>query len=122
MKPIQSLKPKRKTEAEVTTEIKQALQIIGLYPRYVWKHWSGMGSVHGVSDLMGVIPGIQKAFYCEIKRPGGKLSAFQADFLGRMKEAGAIAFKAEKVEDVRDALINAGYQPAKKLKGWKTLD
>ena len=120
MKSISKLKPKRKTEAEVTAEIKQALQIIGLYPRYVWKHWSGMGSVHGVSDLMGVIPGIEKAFYCEIKRPGGKLSPAQADFLGRMREAGAIAFKAEMVEDVRDILLNAGYEPAKKLNGWVT--
>ena len=120
MKPIGSLKPKRKLEAEVTAEIKQALQIIGLWPRYVWKHWSGMGSAPGISDLMGVIPGIEKAFYCEIKRPGGKLSPAQADFLGRMREAGAIAFMADKVETVRDVLLNAGYAPAKKLRGWVT--
>ena len=79
-----------------------------------------MGSAPGVSDIIGTIPPNGRAFFCEIKRPGGKLSPAQADFLGRMREAGAIAFMADKVETVRDVLLNAGYAPAKKLRGWVT--
>ena len=57
-----------------------------------------------------------RAFWCEIKVPGKDLSNDQAAFLEKMKAAGAVAFKATDPHDVIDALTQAGFKAAERIK------
>lgn len=108
-------KPKRKTEAQVTAEIKFAIAVVGL-DGFIWKHWSGMGSRKGVSDLIGTLPPYGRGVFIEIKRPGGELSDHQIVFLRKMKAGGALVGVVRSVGDLRDLLIDAGYKSAAKLR------
>lgn len=78
----------------------------------------------GIPDLMvwirtgwetdKMIPGpkglkpLYRLAYIEVKGPGGKLRPAQEAFLSRARECGFIAFKAECLEDVRLAFLEAG--------------
>ncbi len=44
----------------------------------------------------------------EVKRPGGKVSELQKHHLNRIKESGGIAVVAYGIDEVRDALSEAG--------------
>lgn len=112
---------KKILEADVTAEIKFALEYIGLegFEGPVMKHWSGMGSRKGVSDLIGTIPPFGRSMYIEIKRPGKEATPAQLKFLTIMKRAGAIVGVVHSVAELRDILINAKYKPAHKLDNWK---
>lgn len=72
--------------------------------RKVWRgrDFTGSGaSTPGIPDLIGYLPkqydaiGIPRAFYIEVKAPGGKQRPAQIDFIGDAKEAGFIAFFAD---------------------------
>jgi len=111
------------TEAIVTAQVKIACNLIGLGPDFkgpIIKHWAGMGSRKGASDLMGTLPPFGRAVYIELKRPGKEPTPAQEDFLRIMKLAGAVVGVAHSVEEFRDILLNAGYKPAAKLRTWKT--
>ena len=78
----------------------------------------------GLSDIVGCLPG-GRALFCEVKAPqwgrigrGGKLRVLrsageptddQLGFMDRMAEAGALVMVAWSVDDVADALREAGY-------------
>ena len=109
---------KKKLEADVTKEIKFALEYIGLSD-FVFKHWSGMGSRPGVPDLIGTLPPFGRAIFIEIKRPGGQATDDQAKFMTTMKRAGAVVGVVHSVAELRDILINAKFKPAHKLDNWK---
>lgn len=111
------------TEATVTAQIKLAAGMIGLGPAWkglLFKHWSGMGSRPGVSDLIGTLPPYGRAVFIEIKRPGKEATPAQVEFLALMKRAGAVTGVVHSVEEFRDVLLNAGYSPASKLMTWKS--
>ena len=112
------LKKKIKTEAQVTAEIKFALAVIGLegFEGPVMKHWSGMGSRKGVTDLIGTLPPYGRALWIEIKRPGREATETQNEFMAIMKKAGGIVGVVRSVPELRDLLLHAGYKAAEKLR------
>jgi hypothetical protein len=69
------------------------------------KAFYAFNTVPGFPDLHGMLRG-GRAFYCEIKRPGEKLSPDQERFINHVAANGALAFMANCVEDVLKALSN----------------
>jgi hypothetical protein len=65
----------------------------------------------GVSDILGVLPG-GRALAVEVKRPGGKPTPSQADFLREVSQAGGLALVITSVEEIRAALEEAGVKAA----------
>ena len=66
-------------------------------------------SEKGQSDIWGVIPANflepgGRHFEIEVKRPGGKPTPEQQEWIDRMRRAGCIAFVAHSVEEVQKAL------------------
>jgi len=57
----------------------------------------------GVSDILGVLPG-GRFLAVEVKRPGGKISPQQLDFISNIRDSGGLAFIAYDVEDVQKQL------------------
>lgn len=51
----------------------------------------GTGVPKGFSDLFGVRKSDGKAVFIEVKKPGGKASDSQKNFINQMKKMGAIA-------------------------------
>ena len=60
----------------------------------------------GFSDIVVVLPKTGRAVFIEVKRPKGKLTIWQEQFLTEMRERGAIAFVAHGVEDCERELGN----------------
>lgn len=58
----------------------------------------------GFSDLFGHRAGDARAFYLEVKRPGGHVTPQQLMFLEAMRKRGAIAAVVRSVEDSLQAL------------------
>jgi hypothetical protein len=67
----------------------------------------------GVSDIIGCIPKTGRFLAIEVKRPGGKPSPEQQQFIDMINGAGGLAFLAMSVEDVISKLprIEANEQP-----------
>ena len=53
----------------------------------------------GSSDIVGTLPN-GRSLYIEVKRPTGRLTEAQKEFLARAHMAGALAFEARSVEEV----------------------
>lgn len=83
-------------EKDVTKAIREYLTAKRIFH---WKNWAGLGSTKGVPDILGVLPG-GRALMIEIKRPNGKVSDAQANFVSNARDMGALAFFAWSVEDV----------------------
>jgi len=64
----------------------------------------------GISDICGYING--RSLFIEVKRPGKKATAHQANFLKNAVDSGCIAFVATSVQDVVDHLNS--FKPPKK--------
>jgi hypothetical protein len=103
-----------RTEKQITASIRDLLNKFGVWH---WKHWGGPMSKKGVSDILGSCwklvqcPNCQHSFpvdginmACEVKKPGGKLTKHQKQFLEEVNRNGGIGFKAEREEDVIDKL------------------
>jgi len=60
-------------------------------------------TIKGFPDIHFLLKG-GKAGYCEVKRPGGKLTPDQELFLSAASAAGALAFMATSVMDVEERL------------------
>lgn len=58
----------------------------------------------GVSDIIGCLPKSGRFLAIEVKRPGGKATQEQQNFLDTINEAGGLAFVATSVEDVEHEL------------------
>ena len=61
----------------------------------------------GFSDIFGVLTG-GRAFFIEVKTDKGKLTKFQTEFLGEMKELGAITIVARRIEDCEEIVKSRG--------------
>ena len=89
--------PKSKlTEADITRQIRQYLNILGIWH---WKVWQGpMSRPKGVADIIGILDG--RFLAIEVKRPGAKLTEDQAIFLQKVRNNGGIGIVARDVSDV----------------------
>src|SRR5690242_9737335 len=75
-------------------------QNAGIYRegRYIPSH------TRGVSDIIGCIPTSGRFLAIEVKRPGGKLTQEQQQFIDMISGAGGLAFVAHSVEECRKYL------------------
>jgi len=92
------------SEAAATKQIRDYLKIKKIFH---WKNFSTLGSVPGIPDILGC-----RTIKCEcgrehgqmiaieVKRPDGRLSTDQKNFLETLTYAGALAFKAESADDL----------------------
>jgi hypothetical protein len=87
-------KPK---ESEIRKSIQRYLDLRGIFN---FRQWQGQFSVKGVPDIVGILPGSGKILGIEVKRPGGKTSDVQAEFIQHINRSGGIAFVASSVEEV----------------------
>ena len=99
-------------ETLLTRQVRDVLRILMIPHRKVW---GGPMSDKGLPDLIGTVPGTGRAFFCELKIPGNRPSPEQRTFLEEHKAAGALAFWADSVVGVVNALKEAGYTPAARL-------
>ena len=58
--------------------------------------------VKGMSDIIGLIPPSGRLLAVEVKRPEGKPTPEQTQFLAAVVRAGGIAFLARSVKDVQE--------------------
>lgn len=100
---MQKLKDRKRTEAEITKEIRAYLKAYNIFH---YKQWQGLGSLHGIADIIGIYKGRYLAI--EVKREDGKLSDKQWIFLQRVREVGGIAFVARSIKDVELGLEREG--------------
>jgi hypothetical protein len=59
----------------------------------------------GVSDIIGCIPKTGRFLAIEVKRPGGKPTPEQQQFIDTINAAGGLAFVARSVEEVEQRLM-----------------
>ena len=89
------MKPKPRSEKEITASIRAFLKAHGIFH---WKVWQGLGSHKGVSDIIGIYE--RQFFACEVKTIKGKLNDNQRKFLNQVVLAGGIGFVARSIDDV----------------------
>ena len=89
----------KQSEAEITREIRGYLKMRGIFH---YKQFQGLGSLPGVSDIIGCYKGRYMAI--EVKRKGLVPTEKQQSFIDTVKAAGGIAFVARSVEDVIEKL------------------
>lgn len=80
------LKDRVRTEAEITKEIRYYLNTCGIWH---YKQWQGLGSLHGISDIIGIYRG--KYLAIEVKRPGKGTSEKQQEFIDLVRREQGIA-------------------------------
>ena len=61
--------------------------------------YTKFNSVKGFPDIHGMLKG-GRALYVEVKRPGGRVSEDQQEFIDKVSAHGAVAFIAYSVDDV----------------------
>lgn len=61
----------------------------------------------GVADILGVLDR-GRFLAVEVKRPGGKTSPHQEEFLERVSSLGGVALCVSSVEELRDDLVELG--------------
>ncbi len=91
--------PQQITERDVTAAIRTILRTCGIWH---FKHWGGPMGEKGIADIIGCHKGRMIAI--EIKKPGGKPTSEQLQFLENVKAAGGIGFVASSVNDVIEGL------------------
>ena len=88
-------------ETVLTAQIREVLRIMRVP---CWKHFATALSPRGIPDLICVLPPAGRACYIEVKTPTGSVRPEQAEFIAKVREAGAVAFIARSVKDVIDEL------------------
>lgn len=86
------------SESAVQTRITEYLKQQGA----TWLKTHGSGVISGEPDLLVAFPPWGFLVCIEVKKPGGVASAQQLIRIKQWQRAGAIAFVAESVEEVRD--------------------
>jgi hypothetical protein len=61
--------------------------------------YTRFNSIKGFPDIHGMLKG-GRAVYIEVKRPGGRVSEEQQEFIDKVSAHGAVAFVAYSVDDV----------------------
>lgn len=93
-----TIKPEHlKDENDVKKEIIDYLDKIGAYHFHIMQ---GQWSKKGVSDRIAVVRGL--TFFIEIKRPKGKQSSHQIDFMDKVLEKGGLYICVDNVEDLHE--------------------
>lgn len=94
------------TEHEIQNEIRAALSPYAVMfrinvgsGRTVDGRFFNTGVPSGFSDLFGVRRSDGKAVFIEVKKPGGKVTDRQKNFLERMKKLGAVTGIAHSAEE-----------------------
>ena len=82
-------------ETDITRNIQKLLREHGALPV---KFFGGLYAKKGISDLLVCFQGRYVAI--EVKRPGGKVSPEQAQFLQAVRQHGGLAFVAYSPDDV----------------------
>ena len=85
-------------ESDITKEILKYLDKRG---HFCFKHWAGMMSRKGISDIIGVQKETGRAIFLEVKKPGGRIKDEQEEFLFEVQLRGAIGGVVYGVEDVK---------------------
>lgn len=107
--------PKPPLEAAV---LKAVIRALALHPRVAWAHRMNVGAFRdadrfvrvgfkGCSDIIGQTTD-GRFLAVEVKRPGGKPTPDQTDFIDRVNSAGGVAFVARSVDDVYEGLAWPG--------------
>ncbi len=92
---MQKLKDRKILEKEITKGIRDYLKLRGIWH---YKQWQGLGSLHGISDIIGILNGRYLAV--EVKGLGKVPSEKQQTFLDRVKDEGGIAIVVHSVEEL----------------------
>lgn len=87
-------------EQDIQTSIMNYIKSIGGLP--VKFNNMGIYATAGVSDILACIKGRFVAI--EVKKPGGKPSALQLNFIDAINKIGGLAFWADNLDDVKDKL------------------
>ena len=104
VKVLEVKKAKPKKESLIQKEILGYLREIGCKVDVI--HSAGYHR-NGMSDIVGCTA--QGHFIAvEVKRPGGRLTALQRQYLEEKKNCTGIAFVASSVEDCKTKLVNQG--------------
>jgi hypothetical protein len=94
-------------ETAITRQIKQILFQVGYFPI---KIAGGPYQKPGIADLL--VCGDGKFIAIEVKKPGGRLSPLQEQFLHDVRAAGGVAFVAYSIDDVvRELKLNVKLYP-----------
>jgi Holliday junction resolvase len=97
------LKDRIRTESEITQDIRYYLKESGIWH---YKQWQGLGSLHGISDIIGIYKG--KYLAIEVKRPGLSPTDKQQAFLKRVHDEGGLAVCVHSYEELADFIEKAG--------------
>ncbi len=95
--------------SEENPVVKAALDLLPLYGVEVWRNQSHpvpgrrFTGRKGVSDVLGFTRSA-KFVAVELKKPGGKLSEEQVEFLKLVKAAGGVAIAAYSIDDFQKQL------------------
>ena len=87
-------------EQDIQTKIMNYISSIGGLP--VKFNNIGIYAKAGVSDILACIKG--KFVAIEVKKPGGKPSKLQEQFINAVNSIGGFAFWADNLQDVKDKL------------------
>jgi len=73
------------------------------------RQWHQFTGLKGVADILGVLAPSGRLLAIECKRPGGKLSPEQEQFLDVIRQAGGLACVVRSVDELAKALTVEGY-------------
>lgn len=90
---------KEGSEKYITKQIKDYLKSKDIFH---WKVWQGLGSVHGVPDIIAIKNGLFIGI--EVKGLKGKLSDKQKDFGDKIIAAGGKYIVAKSIQDVCEGI------------------
>lgn len=93
------LQPRGLSESDISKQIRQLLFRVGAFPI---KIAGGPYQKPGISDWLVCFEG--RFIAIEVKKPGGKLTEKQEQFLHDVRAAGGIAFVAYSVDEVIENL------------------
>ncbi len=94
-----TLKEFKRSEKDITHEIRSYLKIRGIFH---WKQFQGLGAVRGIPDIIGIWKG--RMLCIEVKTETGKIRPEQQAFIDRINADKGLAFIARSVEDVMKEL------------------
>ncbi len=92
---MRKLKDRKILEKEITKGIRDYLKLRGIWH---YKQWQGLGSLHGISDIIGILNGRYLAV--EVKGLNKIPSEKQQAFLDRVTDEGGIGLVVHSVEEL----------------------
>lgn len=93
----------RKPKTPETILKNSAKQLLNLHRIPTWPLTAGMGSVPGLPDRIGVLPG-GRFLAIEFKANGRKLTDYQEEIKAKIEAAGGVYIVCRCLEDIVDSL------------------